>query len=161
MRIASPMRSTDRREGAATAELALVLPFLCFMFVIAIDYARIFYFGITLENCARNGAYYASNYPDNNYIYNNLYGYTSLDDAVLRDASNLSPTPTWKAAYGPSADGPFTQSSSPANGGGYVQVTVTWTFNSITNYPGVPKTVTLNRTAVMQVAPAMPTFTSN
>jgi Flp pilus assembly protein TadG len=160
MTITTSMRWKGRRHGGATVELAFVLPFLCFMFVIAVDYARVFYFGITLENCARNGAYYASNYPDNNYVYNNLYGYKSLDDAVLRDASNLSPTPTYTVGYGSSSDGPFTASSSPANGGGYVQVTVTWTFNSITNYPGVPKAVTLNRSAIMQVAPAMPSFTS-
>lgn len=161
MRIVPSVQPSNRRKGVSTVELAFLLPLLCFLFVIAVDYARIFYYGITLENCARNGAYYASDYPDNNYVYNNIYGYSSLSDAVLRDAGNLSPSPTWTVAYGPSADGPFTESSSPANGGGYVQVTVTWTFNSITNYPGVPKTVTMNRTSVMQVSPAMPTFTSN
>ena len=158
MRIRLAMQQPEKRSGAATVELAFLAPFLCWFFVIAVDYARIFYYGVTLENCARNGAYYASNYPDNNYIYNNIYGYTSLGDAVLRDASNLSPAPTYTVGYANSPSGPFTQNAPPANGGGYVQVTVSWTFHSLTNYPGIPTSVSMTRTAVMQVAPAMPSF---
>jgi Flp pilus assembly protein TadG len=137
-------------------ELAVLLPFLCFLFVVSVDYARIFYFAVTLQNCARNGAYYASNYPNNSYLYNDIYGYKSLDDAVLRDAGNLSPAPTYQCAYGSSCNGPFTLAQAPSDG--YVQVTVTWTFQSITNFPGIPSTVTLTRACVMKVAPAMPNF---
>jgi Flp pilus assembly protein TadG len=145
-----------RRPAAAAVELAVLLPFLCFLFVVAVDYARIFYDAIVVQNCARNGAYYASDYPNNSYLYNDIYGYKNLDDAVLRDAGNLSPTPTYTVGYGSSPDGPFTDSTGTSNS--YVQVTVTWTFQSITNYPGVPSTVTLTRSSVMKVAPAMPTF---
>lgn len=147
-----------RRSGVATVELALLLPFLCFLFVITVDYARIFYFAVTVQNCARNGAYYASNYPNNNYIYNDIYGYTSLHDAILRDAGNLSPAPTYEVRCGSSASGPFTQTTEPANG--YVEVKVFWVFNSITRFPGVPSVVNLERRAVMQIAPAMPNFTN-
>ncbi len=69
MRIPKPQ---PRRSGSAAVELAVVLPFLCFMFVISIDYARIFYFSLTMEHAARNGAYFASDYPG-------LYSYTSAD----------------------------------------------------------------------------------
>src|SRR5690349_9373587 len=48
------------RHGTAAVELAVLLPFLAFMFVIGLDFARVFYFSITLTNCARNGAYYGS-----------------------------------------------------------------------------------------------------
>ena len=150
-------RTRRGRGGAASVELALLLPFLCFLFVIAVDYARLFYFAVTVQNCARNGAYYASNYPNNNYNYNDIYGYKDLNDAITRDASNLSPAPTYTVGYGTSADGPFDSSTEPAQDG-YVQVTVSWTFNSLTKFPGVPSTVNLQRSAVMQIAPAMPTF---
>jgi len=132
------------------------LPFLCFMFVAATDYARIFYYAVTLQNCARNGAYYAADYPNNNYLYNDIYGYTSVDDAILRDATNLSPAPTYTVLYGTLATGPFTSTTKPASG--YVQVTVMWTFQSVTNYPGIPSNVSLSRQAVMRIAPAMPNF---
>jgi Flp pilus assembly protein TadG len=145
-----------RRCGAAAVELAVLLPFLCFLFVVAVDYGRIFYFAVTLQNCARNGAYYASNYPNNSYVYNDIYGYKSLDDAVMRDAGNLTPAPTYAVAYGTNPNGPFLDSTSTA--GGYTQVTVTWTFQSVTNFPGIPGTVALSRHTVMQVAPAEPRF---
>jgi Flp pilus assembly protein TadG len=157
MRTASTGNRLPSRPGTATVELALVLPFLMFMLVVALDYARIFYFGVVVENCARNGAYYASDYPNTNYVYNNIYGDTSLDDAVLRDASNLSPQPTYQVGYSSSSTGPFS-STPPSGGAGYVQVTVNWTFQSLTNYPGIPSSVTLSRTCTMQVSPAMPTF---
>jgi Flp pilus assembly protein TadG len=150
-----------QRSAATVVEFAILLPVLCFFFAVALDYARIFYFGITVQNCARNGAYYASDYPNNNYIYNNIYGYTSLADAVTRDAGDLSPTPTWTVGYGTSPSGPFTASSSSAtNGGGYVQVTVNWTMTSLTSLPGIPSTVTVSRSCVMQIAPAEPNFSN-
>lgn len=157
MRLSTRSASPRAREGAATVELALLLPFLCFLLVIALDYGRVFYFAVTVQNCARNGAYYASNYPNNNHLYNDVYGYASLNDAVTRDASNLTTPPTYTCLYGTSPTGPFTLTDEPSSGG-YVQVTVNWQFQSITRFPGVPATVNLSRTAVMQVAPAMPTF---
>jgi Flp pilus assembly protein TadG len=140
----------------ATVELALVLPTLCFLFVAATDYARIFYYAITIQNCARNGAYYAADYPNNNYQYTDIYGYSSLDDAIQRDATNLSPPPTYTVFYGDSQAGPFTSTTKPASG--YVQVTVTWTFQSITNFPGIPSNVALSRQSIMRISPAMPNF---
>jgi Flp pilus assembly protein TadG len=146
-----------RRGGVATVELALLLPFLCFLFVVSVDFARVFYFAITVQNCARNGAYYASNYPNTSYIYNDIYGYTSISDAVTRDAGNLSATPTYSVAYSSSPSGPFNLTTEPSTTA-YLQVTVSWTFQTITHYPGVPQTVNLSRSSIMQVAPAMPQF---
>ena len=155
-------RPAGRRRAVATVELALLLPFLCFLFVAAVDYARVFYFGVTLENCARNGAYYASDYPNNSYVYNDYYGYANLNDAIMRDAGNLmDPTnpaanPTYTVGYDTSPTGTFTGTTPTANG--YVKVTVYWTFHSLTNYPGVPAAVDLARSSIMRVAPATPTF---
>jgi Flp pilus assembly protein TadG len=143
------------RRAVATVEMALLLPFLAFLFVVAVDYARIFYFAVTLENCARNGAYYASNYPNSSYLYNDIYGYQNLDEAVLKDATNLSPAPTYVVEYSASPDGPFT---STVRTSGYLRLTVDWRFQSLTRYPGIPSTVDLSRSVIMQIAPTMPTF---
>jgi Flp pilus assembly protein TadG len=43
------------RRGAATVELAVLLPVIAFLFVIAVDYARVFYYSQVIENCARQG----------------------------------------------------------------------------------------------------------
>src|SRR5712691_10433428 len=137
MRIPKPQ---PRRTGAAAVELAVLLPFLCFMFVICIDYGRIFYFSLTMEHAARNGAYFASDYPG-------LYSYTSARDVTLADLTNITPTPDVQIKYGTSATGPFTSDTPIATG--YVEVKVTWTFKSVTNFPLVPTQTVLTRSCRM------------
>jgi Flp pilus assembly protein TadG len=159
-------RPTGRRprEGATTVELAVLLPFLCFLFAVAVDYARIFYFGVTLENCARNGAYYASNYPNNSYVYSDIYGYKTLDEAILADASSMYSAsdpftrPTYTVQYSANPDGPWSGTATSSTR--YVHVTVNWTFRSLTSVPGIPAQTALSRSVTMKVAPAMPTFPS-
>jgi Flp pilus assembly protein TadG len=125
------------RPGTAAVELAILLPFLAFMFVIAVDWARIFYFSQVMENCARQGALYAC---DPKSPANNLYA--NVQAAALADASNFNPQPTVTSATG-----------TDAAGNAYVTVTVAWTFKTITGFPGVPNIVNLNRTVQMRQAP--------
>jgi Flp pilus assembly protein TadG len=130
-------RASHKRSAAATVEFAVLLPFIAIWFVIAVDYARIFYYTQIIENCARQGALYACDpkAPAN-------YLYSSTSNAALADASNLSPAPTVTSTSG-----------TDSNGDAYVAVTVTWTFNTITQFPGVPSSVTLTRTVQMRSAP--------
>ena len=58
--------------------------------------------------------------------------------------------------YSTSVNGPYNTPTIIANG--YVQVTVTWTFNSITQFPGVPNQTNLVKTCRMHVAPVVPFF---
>ncbi len=153
-------RARAARRGLAAVELAVFAPFLAFLFLIAVDWARVFYFSVVLENSARNGAYYASDYG--------LYDYQNPPDAALEDTSNLSPAPTITVAYGTSQNGPFNLTSATSgyiNGSSsaYVQVTATWTFNTVANYfiPQmfqIPTSMTMQRTVVMQMAPIVPSF---
>ncbi|MFL5342239.1 MAG: TadE/TadG family type IV pilus assembly protein [Gemmataceae bacterium] len=139
----------SRRDGAAAAELAVLLPFLCFLFVIAIDYARIFYFSVTMESAARNGAYFASNYPG-------MYSYQTAQQVAQDDLSNMTPAPNVAVNYSSNVDGPFTSTTPIANG--YVEVKITWTFRAITQFPGVPNQTVLVRLCRMRVAPITPSF---
>jgi Flp pilus assembly protein TadG len=137
---ASPREGYRRRSGVAAVELAILLPLLTFLFVISIDYARIFYYSVTIENCARNGALYGSD-P----IFAAQSPYTSISQAALADATNLNPPPSVTSTNG-----------TDKSGNTYVQVTVSWQFQTITNYPGVPDVVNLNRTVEMRIAPILP-----
>jgi Flp pilus assembly protein TadG len=121
-------------------ELAILVPFLSFLFVIAIDYARIFYFSLIVENCARSGAVYASD-P----IAAAQSPYTSIQQAALADAPDLTPQPTVTSTNG-----------TDSAGNPYVEVTAVWQFGTITNFPGVPNTTTLSRTVRVRVAPTTP-----
>jgi len=136
------MRIQSRRKerGAAAVELALLLPFLMFMFVLAIDYGRIFFFSVTITNCARAGAVWASDPFEQTES-----PYTTVAQAALAEAPNFSPQPSVSSSYGTDSDG------NP-----YVEVTVTGTFSTMTRYPGVPSSTTLTRRIRMRVAPDAP-----
>jgi Flp pilus assembly protein TadG len=128
------------RRGVAAVELAVLLPLLAFLFVIGTDFARIFYFHLTLTNCARNGALYGSQDPVR------AADTAGIQNAALADATNLSPAPLVTSLTGVDS----------SDGSPYVEVTVRWTFRTITDYPGVPATTELVRTVRMRVAPVTP-----
>jgi hypothetical protein len=127
------------RRAAAVVELAVLLPFLAFLFVVAVDWSRIFYYSLTINNCARNGAFYASD-P----YATTLSPYSNLTAAALADAPNLNPPPTVTSAAGTDANGP------------YVDCTVNYTFQTLTNFPGVPQSNSLVRTVRVYQAPKIP-----
>lgn len=140
-KMARPLSARARlhRRGAATVELALLLPFLCMMFVVAVDFSRVFYFSLTVTNCARNGAVYGSADPVR------ADDQTGIETAAKADASNLN---TQQLTVTSKTDG-----ASPPN---YVDVTVQYPFATITSYPGVPGALTLSRTVRMRVVPNVP-----
>src|ERR1700740_250758 len=79
-------RSSQPRRGAATAEFALLLPLLMILALGVVDFCRLFYFSVTITDCAYNGALYLSNTAPTSQS-----PYTSVSNAALAEASNLSP----------------------------------------------------------------------
>jgi Flp pilus assembly protein TadG len=128
-----------KRHGVAALELAVLLPFLAFLFVLAVDWSRLFYYSLTVENCARNGAMYLSD-PYNS----TLSPYPDLTTAATADAPNITPQPTVSSAPGSDGNGP------------YVDCTVSYTFQTITNFPGVPSSNPIVRTVRVYTAPQAP-----
>ena len=131
-----PDKCPPARRGVAAVELAIVLPFLCFLLIVAIDYARIFYFSLTVANCARNGALYASKDPAH------AVDTSGISSAASMDAGNLDSTLLTVSSKPDSASNPT-----------YVDVTVTYPFTTITNFPGITSSTTLSRTVRMLVIP--------
>jgi Flp pilus assembly protein TadG len=131
---------SNRRRGVAAVELAILLPFLVFIFVVAVDWCRIFYFTVTLDNCARNGALSAF---DSYALARSPY--SSQSAAALADATNLKPLPTVTTANGVDAYGQA-----------YAECTVTYTYETITNFPGVPRDTVITRTVRVYKAPQVP-----
>ena len=152
------IRNRTARKGAQVVEFAILLPFFAFLFVIAVDWARVFYYSIAVRNCARNGALYMSQqqsaattdapYTDSGYV--NLYAKskTPVRDAALADAPDLTPTPTVTSASGSDSYGP------------YVEVTVSYPFHSVTNFSvgifAVPSSTNVTSTVRMYVPPESP-----
>lgn len=130
-----------RRRGASAVELALMLPILSLLFVLAVDFARLYYHYSIVTNCARNGALYASD-PTN--ASESPYG--NVTAAALADASNLTPPPT-VTVNPPNYFDPSVTS---------VQVTVTYPFTTICNYPGLSNPINLTRIVQMRTATLLP-----
>jgi Flp pilus assembly protein TadG len=128
-------RARGRRAGAAI-ELAAMLPFLAYIVVIGTDWARLFYYTITIEGCARAGALYAADRSRQGETQ-----FTSTTDAAIKSAPNLTPTPT------------VTETTKTVDGRQIVVVTVTMNFKTITNFPGVPSNNTITRIVEMRVFP--------
>lgn len=131
-----------RRWGVAAVEFAILLPLIMFLLVLAVDYARLFYYSLAVSSCARNGALYGCDPTASTYS-----PYTSIQQAALADATNLTPTPTVTS-----------QTVTPAWGSSYVEVTVSYNFRTITQFPLVPSTVNLTRTVRMRLQQAVPNF---
>jgi Flp pilus assembly protein TadG len=130
------LRRPACRRGAAAVELALLSPILAFLFVITVDYSRIFYYSLTIENAAELGAAYGCQSAANS------VNTSGIQSAALADATNLSPNPTVSSAV-----------TQDQNGNSQVAVTVTYSFKTITHYPGVPHTTSLSRTVSMRILP--------
>jgi Flp pilus assembly protein TadG len=131
------------RTGVASVEFALLLPFLLLLFLISIDFGRIFYYSMTVSNCARNGAlwqcdpYAQAESP-----------YKTLNEAALADAFNINqPGSQPKVSYKTGTDG---------TNNDYVEVTATYKFQSVTAFPLIPSNFDLTRTVRMPVAPKNP-----
>jgi Flp pilus assembly protein TadG len=130
------IRQTERRQAAATVEFAVLLPFLLFLGVIATDWARLLYYTLTIEACARNGAIYASDAD-----YASKSPYTSVPQAAMAEAPQLSTSATVT-----------TTTTTDSAGNKAVEVTVSVPFKTITNFPGVPSPRTLSRSVQMRMA---------
>jgi Flp pilus assembly protein TadG len=124
----------------AVVELAVLLPLLVMLFLVTVDFARVFYFSLTLTNCARAGALYASD-P----VSQAESPFPSVQAAALADATNISPQPTITSTTGVDASGRT-----------YVEVTANYTFGTVTSFPLIPSQVQLNRTVRMFVAANSP-----
>jgi hypothetical protein len=167
------------RRGAATVELAVLLPFLAFMFVIGVDWSRIFFTSMTIQNAARNAAYYASEYPG--VTDKMIYGYPTVWDAAADDVEtplgitnmNLyygggSGSTGTKVAFGTGStygtqvqpNVPTAIPDTPINGVPCKVMTVTFPFSMISNFPfdvpGMSTSVPLQRTVIMRTAPILP-----
>ncbi len=138
------------RRGAATPELAILAPLLCFLFVIALDFGRVFYYSITVSNCGRNAALGGSI----DQTHSKSSNWDAIKQTALNDASTLSPALTTSSV---------TVSNDSDTSPTWLQVSVTYQFQSILNFsiPNlfiVPSSLTMTRTIRMSVPPNAPVF---
>jgi len=136
-------RKTDR--GTAAVELATLLPLIVFISMASIDFARVVYALVTIQNCARNGALYEM-YSASGFSLPS--GWTSLSTAVNADAGGL-------VLNTPTAATP----TPPLTTNNYVTVTVSTNFSPISypalhGLPSIPGSLTLTQSVSMAMPPS-------
>jgi Flp pilus assembly protein TadG len=124
----------------ATVEMAILLPLLALLFLITVDFCRIFYFTITVENCARNGALWACD----------AFAQSESPYATVTEAS--------RADFPQNRRGEL-QVSDPApvvsqDGVSYAQVTCTFRFDTVTSFPGIAGPWMITRSVRARVVPS-------
>jgi len=132
-------RDQGTRRGAATVEFAILLPLLVFLFMISVDFARLFYHYVTVSNAARNAALWLSDpLAKTESQWTGVDGYKA---AALADATNL-----------PLQASDVTKTDGMAGTTPTHTVTVTYAFKPfITKFPWSPLPDTINLTRTIQV----------
>ncbi|HEY8504563.1 MAG TPA: TadE/TadG family type IV pilus assembly protein [Gemmataceae bacterium] len=129
----------ESRTGTAAVELAVLLPLLAFLLVIGVDFARVFYYTVSITNAAEAGALYGSQSPEK------AADTAGIQQVAMRDLTGISPPPTVTS---------WTESD--AEGFLHLTVRVQYQFSTVTNYPGVPSSPVLERICKMRVQPTAP-----
>jgi len=125
------------RHAAAAVELAVVLPLLVFVFLLAVDFCRIFYATQIVQNCAYAGALYGSQAAASS-----ASATTAAQQAAVAEGTNLTP---------PLAASQVTYT--PPDSNNNIKVGVTYTFSTLAPFLGIPHSTTITRTVTMAAVP--------
>ena len=133
-------------------ELALMLPVLVLLLLVALDFARMFNRSMAVTDAARAGAQWGA---QNRASAANV---TGMEQAACNSMADLPCTPgtnTTASSFcqcaGSSGTISCTSPGGCANVQNFVTVTASSTFNTVLTYPGLPSSVPLSASATMQV----------
>jgi Flp pilus assembly protein TadG len=135
MRLRSP--KPQRRQGAAIVEMAIVLPFIALMFLVACDFCRVFFCTQTLQGCAQAAVENVSGYAR---VAPTTTQAQAAFQAALAEGASLNPPLT-------AANVNVTVVNNVAT------VTITYDFSTLTGYPGLPNPLTIVRSVSLRMAP--------
>jgi len=137
-RIVIPRRG---RRGATALEFAVILPVLMTLVLGCVDFGRFAHSYIVVTNAARVGASYATVNPYTPETY--TLWQNSIQQAVTQEMMGLS-------EFDPQA---LTVQTTVIPGSGpnwSAQVEVTYPFQTLIAWPGIPSSLNLNQTVLMQ-----------
>lgn len=143
----SARRSTT---ASAAVELAIILPVLVLVAIIASDFARVYFTGITVANAARAGAQYGA---QNTSTSGDTVGMNlaATQDAVGAGAITVSSRSFCRCDGGEVADCTVGDCGAYGEYRLYVEVIATKAVDMVFRYPGLALTYTLSRTATLRV----------
>jgi Flp pilus assembly protein TadG len=127
------------RRGVAATELALILPLFVTLFVVAVDFGRVFYVEYIVINAARCGAMYGSTNPTC------AQDTAGIQQKVLAEAKDLNSQLLEITSI----------TGTDSAGNPCIDVTVTYRFTMITNYL-ISTNLNVTGKIRMPVAPVLP-----
>jgi len=160
-------RTLSLQSGQALVELAFVVPMLLLLALGVIEIGRYAYVAILVGNAARAGAAFGSQSHAQAGQSANIT--TAADNDFQSNGQPISALTSVASTFSCGCDSGGTITPSPVGtnatcfvvgantcpGGGHwvvtVSVTATGKFNSLFNYPGIPKSITVTRLAQMRV----------
>jgi Flp pilus assembly protein TadG len=150
VRIVGGSRNRLRCEGGgAVVELALVTPILAALLLGALDFGRVFHYALAVTGAAHAGAQWGSTSLANS------QNFSQMKTIAESHAPGLGVTAT-ATSICRCGSGTATPNPQACNSGCtgtlrvYASVTATRTFTTIVNYPGIPRTTAITRTAQLR-----------
>ena len=129
-------------------ELAVVLPVLVLIAIGVMDYGRVYFTSVAVSNAARAGAEWGISQPGNQTKFPEIEAFAKLDGA---ETGGITATAQRICKCG----GTTVSCSTTCGGYGvprvYVEVTASKSVAMILNYPGLPSTITISRTATFRL----------
>jgi Flp pilus assembly protein TadG len=142
------LRFRKSETGNAMIELAVALPLLVLIAIGVTDYGRVYFTSIAVANAARAGAEWGAQDQGTSVNQNAIKSFAQLDGAEAGTITFASQT-IFKCN-----DGSVVTNTSTCPGYGvpqvYIQVTATKILPLLMNYPGLPTSVTIARTATFR-----------
>jgi Flp pilus assembly protein TadG len=129
------------RRGVAATELAVVLPLFVMLFVIAVDFGRVFYVEYIVINAARCGAMYGSTSPTC------AQDSTGIQQKILAETKDLDPK-LLQIISTPGTD---------SSGNPCIDVTVNYPFTMVTSYL-IATNLNVASRIRLPVSPVLPAF---
>jgi len=152
------VKNQKSQAGTACVELAIAVPLLMLMMVVAADFARLFYHSITVDNAAEAGSFYGS---QNGVLSADYSGITqvSKDDAADLEGVRVTPDRYCDCPDKGTKECFADENCTGFYGGtglyglprAYVHVTVQQTFEPLLPWPGIPNPVAVTERVYMRV----------
>jgi Flp pilus assembly protein TadG len=147
------------QSGQSLVEVALMLPFLLLLLLGVIEVGRFLYIGILVGNAARAGAAYGTQSLVKSVDTAGII--TAARSDFQNNGQNVGTlTVSSSVSCGCDSSGTITTAACTGTGAGTcaagqwtvtLTVTASGTFSSLFNYPGIPSSIAISKTAVMQV----------
>lgn len=134
-------RRRGRRQGLAMAEMAIICPLMLLLAFATTDFGRVIYAYVTVSNAARVGAEYGA-----------LHGFTSYSQATWQSQMRQAIDYEMQGlpGYQPANLQVAITTTTDAAGIAQVKVELTYPFNTIINWAGIPSAVTLDHAVEMR-----------